>query len=250
MTSSTQLLGKRVLVTGASSGLGAHFAQLLASNGADVVLVARRLEALDAVAEKVRTHGHAVQTIALDVTNSSSRAGLSEAAGPVDILINNAGVVREHPALLQGEADWDAVLDTNLKAMFFVAQTLAPGMRDRGHGCIVNVASILGLRQAGGVVSYAVSKAGVIQLTKSLALEWARYGIRVNAIAPGYVETELNQDFWGTDAGKALIKRIPQRRLGQLSDLDGPMLLLVSDASRYMTGSVLVVDGGHLVSSL
>ncbi len=248
--SSTQLLAKRALITGASSGLGAHFAHLLASQGADVVLVARRVGALDAVAEKVRSHGHSVVTIALDVTDSASLAGLADAAGPVDILINNAGVVREGAALTHTENDWDTVLDTNLKAMFLVAQALAPGMRERGGACIVNVASILGLRQAGGVVSYAVSKAGVIQLTKSLALEWARYGIRVNAMAPGYIETDLNQDFWGTDAGKALIKRIPQRRLGQLSDLDGPLLLLASDASRYMTGSVLAVDGGHLVSSL
>ena len=246
----TSLETKRALITGASSGLGAHFAQLLASQGADVVLVARRVEALDAVAEKVRSHGHSVVTIAIDVTDSASLAGLADAAGPVDILINNAGVVREGAALTHTENDWDTVLDTNLKAMFLVAQALAPGMRERGGACIVNVASILGLRQAGGVVSYAVSKAGVIQLTKSLALEWARYGIRVNAIAPGYVETDLNQEFWGTDAGKALIKRIPQRRLGQLSDLDGPLLLLASDASRYMTGSVLEVDGGHLVSSL
>ncbi len=248
--SSTQLLAKRALITGASSGLGAHFAHLLASQGADVVLVARRVGALDAVADKVRSHGHSVVTIALDVTDSASLAGLADAAGPVDILINNAGVVREGAALTHTENDWDTVLDTNLKAMFLVAQALAPGMRERGGACIVNVASILGLRQAAGVVSYAVSKAGVIQLTKSLALEWARYGIRVNAMAPGYIETDLNQDFWGTDAGKALIKRIPQRRLGQLSDLDGPLLLLASDASRYMTGSVLEVDGGHLVSSL
>ena len=246
----TPLLGKRALVTGASSGLGAHFAQLLASQGADVVLLARRLEALDVVAEKVRVHGHSVTTIALDVTDSASRDRLADDAGPVDIVINNAGVVREGAALTHTENDWDAVLDTNLKAMFFVAQALAPSMQKRGGGCIVNVASILGLRQAGGVVSYAVSKAGVIQLTKSLALEWARHGIRVNAIAPGYVETDLNQEFWDTEAGKALIKRIPQRRLGQLSDLDGPLLLLASDASRYMTGAVLVVDGGHLVSSL
>ncbi len=248
--SSTQLLAKRALITGASSGLGAHFAQLLASQGADVVLVARRVGALDAVADKVRSHGHSVVTIAIDVTDSASLAGLADAAGPVDILINNAGVVREGAALTHTENDWDTVLDTNLKAMFLVAQALAPGMRERGGACIVNVASILGLRQAAGVVSYAVSKAGVIQLTKSLALEWARYGIRVNAMAPGYIETDLNQEFWGTDAGKALIKRIPQRRLGQLSDLDGPLLLLASDASRYMTGSVLAVDGGHLVSSL
>lgn len=248
--SSSPLSGKRVLVTGASSGLGAYFAQFLASQGADMVLAARRIEALDVVAEKVRTHGHSVTTIALDVTDSASRARLAESVGSVDILINNAGVVRESPALTHSEQDWDTALDTNLKGMFFVAQALASGMRERGGGCIVNVASILGLRQAGGVVSYAVSKAGVIQLTKSLALEWARHGIRVNAIAPGYVETELNRDFWLTEAGKAMIKRIPQRRLGQLSDLDGPMLLLASDASRYMTGSVLAVDGGHLVSSL
>jgi NAD(P)-dependent dehydrogenase (short-subunit alcohol dehydrogenase family) len=134
--------------------------------------------------------------------------------------------------------------------MFFLAQALAPGMRARGGGSVINVASILGLRQAGGVVSYAVSKAGVVQLTKTLALEWARHGIRVNAIAPGYIDTELNRDFWQTDAGKALIQRIPQRRLGQLEDLDGPLLLLASDASRYMTGAVLAVDGGHLVNTL
>jgi NAD(P)-dependent dehydrogenase (short-subunit alcohol dehydrogenase family) len=247
---STPLLGKRALITGASSGLGAHFAQLLASQGADVVLVARRVEALDVVADKVRAHGHLVSVIALDVTDSASRARLAVAAGPVDIVINNAGVVREGAALTHTENDWDTVLDTNLKAMFFVAQAMAPSLRERGGGCIINVASILGLRQAGGVVSYAVSKAGVIQLTKSLALEWARHNIRVNAIAPGYVETELNRDFWVTEAGQALIKRIPQRRLGQLSDLDGPMLLLATEASRYMTGAVLAVDGGHLISSL
>jgi NAD(P)-dependent dehydrogenase (short-subunit alcohol dehydrogenase family) len=142
------------------------------------------------------------------------------------------------------------VLDTNLKGMFYLAQAFAPGMRQKGGGSIINVASILGLRQAGGVVSYAVSKAGVIQLTKTLALEWARHGIRVNALAPGYIETELNRDFWSSDAGKALIQRIPQRRLGQPADLDGAMLLLCSDASRYMTGSVIAVDGGHLVNTL
>lgn len=246
-----QLAGKRALVTGASSGLGMHFAQLLAAHGADVILAARRIDALEEVAQRMRAHAEgSVSTVALDVTNVNSRATLAEAAGPVHILVNNAGVVRERVALDHSEDDWDAVLDTNLKGMFFVAQALAPSMRECGGGSIINVASILGLRQAGGVVSYAVSKAGVIQLTKTLALEWARHGIRVNALAPGYVETELNRAFWQSGAGQALIKRIPQRRLGQLQDLDGPMLLLASDASRYMTGSVLAVDGGHLVNTL
>ena len=245
---SSQLAGKRALVTGASSGLGAHFARLLATHGAHVVIAARRLDALEALAGAIG--GDRVSTIALDVADAASRARLAESAGAIDILINNAGIVREGPALGCCEADWDAVLDTNLKGMFFVAQALAPGMRERGGGSIVNVASILGLRQAGGVVSYAVSKAGVIQLTKTLALEWARHGIRVNALAPGYLDTDLNREFWQTDAGKALIARIPQRRLGQLEDLDGPLLLLASDAARYMTGSVLAVDGGHLVNTL
>ena len=236
-------------MTGASSGLGAHFAELLAAHGAEVVIAARRLDALQALGDGLQAYGR-VTCVSLDVTDAASRVAAVQAAGPIDILVNNAGLVREGPASVHSEDDWDTVLDTNLKGMFFLAQAMAVGMRTRGGGSIINVASILGLRQAGGVVSYAVSKAGVVQLTKTLALEWARDGIRVNALAPGYIDTDINRDFWSTEAGKALIKRIPQRRLGKLQDLDGPLLLLASDASRYITGTVLAVDGGHLVNTL
>jgi len=184
------------------------------------------------------------------VTSDASISALSQIE-QVDILVNNAGLVRDAAMLDQSEEDWDTVLDTNLKGMFLLSKAVARAMRDRGTGgTIINIASILGLRQAGGVLPYAVSKAGAIQLTKTMALELARFGIRVNAIAPGYLDTELNRDFWRTDAGKTMLKRIPQRRLGQLEDLDGPLLLLASDASRYMTGSVIAVDGGHLLSTL
>jgi NAD(P)-dependent dehydrogenase (short-subunit alcohol dehydrogenase family) len=241
------LTGKRALVTGASSGLGAHFARTLASAGADVVLAARRTEALAQVAGRIAD----AQVVALDVRDARSVDEAIAAAGAIDILVNNAGIVGSGAALDQSEADWDSVIDTNLKGMFLVATAAARAMRARkAGGSIVNVASILGLRQAGGVLPYAVSKAGVIQLTKTLALEIARYGIRVNALAPGYLATDLNRDFFESDPGREMVRRIPQRRLGQLEDLNGPLLLLASDASAYMTGSVLAVDGGHLVSSL
>ena len=249
LSAANSLIGKRALITGASSGLGTHFAALLASQGAAVFIAARRASALEALAATLRAAGAEVTCVPLDVNDPASREAMAQSVGTLDILVNNAGVVSEDLALEQSEANWDTVLDTNLKGMFFVAQTVARAMQARG-GTIVNIASILGVRQAGGVLPYAVSKAGVIQMTKSLALEWARHGIRVNALAPGYIQTELNQQFWETPAGLALIKRIPQRRLGDLKDLDGPMLLLASDASRYMTGAVLAVDGGHLVSSL
>lgn len=242
------LVGKRVLVTGASAGLGRYFAEVLAKAGAGLLLVARRADALDAAAN---TLGRDVDTFALDITDPASLSAFEAYAHTVDVLVNNAGVVREAPALDVAEDDWDVVMDTNLKGLFRLTQLVAGAMRKRGaEGNIINVASILGLRQAGGVLPYSVSKAGVIQMTKLLALELARYNIRVNALAPGYIGTDLNRDFWDTDAGRALVQRVPQRRLGKLGDLDGPLLLLASDASRYMTGSVLTVDGGHLVSSL
>lgn len=240
--------GRTALVTGASSGFGAHFARVLTAAGARVILVARRADRLHALAAEL---GDVARALPLDVTDADAVRRLTPEIAEVDILVSNAGIVREGRALDQDEAAWDAVVDTNLKSMFLVAQVAARAMIAHGRGgSIITIASILGLRQGLHVLPYAVSKAGVIQLTKTLALEWARYGIRVNAIAPGYFATELNEGFWESEPGRALIGRVPQRRLGELHDLDGPLLLLGSDLSRYMTGAVLTVDGGHLVSSL
>lgn len=245
------IAGRRALVTGASGGLGLHFADILARAGAKVTLAARRLEVLEAEATRLRAEGADASTMELDVADAGSLAGALDRAGPFDIVVNNAGISKAARALEIGEADWDAVVDVNLKGAFFVAQAAAASMVAAGKGgSIVNVASILGLRVAGQVASYTASKAALVQLTKALALEWARHGIRVNALCPGYVETDLNREFFAGEAGQSLVLRIPQRRLGQASDLDGPLLLLASDAGAYMTGSVVAVDGGHLVSSL
>lgn len=255
MTDISNLDGRKALVTGASSGLGRHFATVLAQAGAHVALAARRTDSLQEVRAAISDAGGTAEVVELDVTDSGSvRRAVAQAAdalGGLDILVNNAGVTANASFLDMDEDAWDKVVDTNLKGCFLVAQETARRMRDGGKGgSIVNIASILGMRVAGHVSSYIASKGGLVHLTKAMALELARYDIRVNALCPGYLETELNQDFFASDAGKALIRRIPQRRLGRLEELDGPLLLLCSDAGSYMTGSVIAVDGGHLVSSL
>lgn len=246
---------KNALVTGASSGLGAHFARMLARHGCRVVVAARRVDALASLRAEIVAQGGLAEVVSLDVADPVSVERAFEEIGRLglspDILVNNAGVSDTKPALEISPDDWDRVVDTNLKGVFLVAQAAARSMKESGRGgAIVNVASILGHRVAGAVASYAASKAGVVRLTEALALEWARFGIRVNALCPGYVETDLNRDFFQSEQGKALIKRIPQRRLGQPEDLDGALLLLASDSGRYITGASLAIDGGHLVSSL
>lgn len=249
------LNGKRILVTGASSGLGAHFARLLAERGALVAAAARRSDRLAELARACEGLPGRVVPLALDVGSVAAvELGVPEAArllGGLDVLVNNAGVGETEQALAVSEAQWDAQLDVNLKGCFFAAQAAARIMSGReGGGAIVNIASILGERVAGRVAPYAISKAGLIQMTKALALEWARHAIRVNALAPGYIATDINRELFASEAGEALKKRIPMRRAGEPADLDGPLLLLCSDAGRYMTGAVVAVDGGHLVSGL
>jgi len=251
-----RLDGRRALVTGASSGLGRRFALALARAGAELVVVARRADKLDGLVEEIRTQGGKCLALSLDVTRAEGITACFDeiertAGGAADIVVNNAGVTVTKPLLKQTEEDWDSVVGTNLKGGWMVAQEAARRMVAASQGgSIVNIASILGERVAGGVAPYAVSKAGLVQLTKAMALELARHDIRVNAILPGYIVTDLNREFLESEAGEKLRARIPTRRFGRQEDLDGPLLLLASPAGRHMTGAVLAVDGGHLVSSL
>lgn len=241
------------LVTGASGGLGAHFARVLHGAGAKVVLAARRT---DALAELAAELGDRAAAVPLNVTEGDTVAAAFTAAeaafgAPCDIIVNNAGVAVTRPILQQTEADWDSVLDVNLRGCFLVATEGARRLvaAQRG-GSIINIASIGGLRILQGVAGYTASKAGLVQLTKQLAVELARYSIRVNALCPGYIETPINREFFASEPGQAVIKRVPQRRLGQPEDLTGSLLLLASAAGAHMTGTTVVVDGGHSVNAL
>ncbi len=249
------LEGKVALVTGASSGFGKHFATVLSQAGAKVVLAARRTELIQAEADKIIAGGGEAMAVTMDVTSSASIAAaldeIESAFGVVTIVVNNAGITIPKLLLDLSDDDWTKVIDTNLTGVAYVARESARRMIAAGvGGSIVNIASILAERVHKALTNYAASKAAVVQFTKAAALEFAPHNIRVNALCPGYFNTDLNSEWFKTSEGQALIKRIPQRRTGTLSELNGPLLLLASDAGSLMTGSAVTVDGGHVLSEL
>jgi NAD(P)-dependent dehydrogenase (short-subunit alcohol dehydrogenase family) len=248
MTDIFDMTGKRVLITGGATGLGFAAANALARYGAEVILAARRIDRIEASVAAIKEKGGCARGIALDVSDSNS---ISEAlekiqqAGRIDVLINNAGVVGDKMLIEEAAEDWDRIYNTNLRAIFTLSQAVAQSMAaDQTGGNIINMASILGYTTQKGTATYASAKAALIQLTRSMAVEWARYDIRVNAIAPGYFRTELADDWLDSEGGQNMIKRAPLRRTGVPHELEGVVLLLASSAGGYMTGSVVTVDGG------
>src|SRR5215471_12916499 len=254
-TEGFSLNGRVAFVTGASSGLGRHIAHVLAGAGASVALAARRVELVEAEARRLQAIGRKAIAVPLDVTDVASIDGALDTASAhlgrdADIVVNCAGVLVIKPFLEHTARDYARVMDTNLRGAFFVAQRAALRMVSLGGGSIINVASTAGIRPGGYLSGYSASKAALIHLTKVMALELARQKIRVNVLCPGNFETHMHQEFVDLGFADALVKRIPQRRFGQPSDLDGAVLLLASDAGRYMTGSSITVDGGQIVTSL
>lgn len=250
------LKGKSALVTGSSGGLGASFAKVLSEAGATVVLAARRLEKLEALAAEIERAGGKAVAVQLDVTDPDSVtaafAAINEKlGGPVDIIVNNSGISRDNWYTKITEDDWRAVMNTNLDGVWRVAKAGTNALVEAGKpGSIINIASITALRPQHTIAAYAASKAAVDHLTRVMALESARNGIRVNAIAPGYFKTDINDEFLDSEAGEKMRKRVPMRRFGKHEELAGALLLLASDAGSYMTGTTIAVDGGHLVSTL
>lgn len=250
MTEAGLLAGRAAFVTGASTGLGRHFALLLARSGADVAVSARRAERVADLAAEIEAMGRRAYACELDVRDAESIepavAAAEAAVGPLGILVNNAGVTVQKPAHQMTAEDYDFVVDTNLKGTWFCAQAVGRRMIERGEGGkIVNLGSLLALKVIPQLSLYAMTKAAVTQMTKALALEWARYGIQVNALCPGYVETEMNADHWQTEAGQAFVRKFPRRRVGVPSDLDASLLLLCGRGSDFMTGTILAVDDGQ-----
>ena len=240
--------GKVALVTGASSGLGARFAQALAEAGATVALAARRVDKLEALKQDIESRGGKAFAVAMDVTQLAAieRAvnTIETALGPIDILVNNSGVSVTKRLGEYTEADYDFVMGTNTKGAFFVAQTVGMRMVKRGRGRIINIASMAGISVLPRISVYGMSKAALIQMTKSMAREWGRSGVNVNALCPGYIETEINRDHWKTEAGQKLLAMMPRKRVGKPEDLDGQLLLLANEASHFMNGSIVVMDDG------
>ena len=246
--------GKIALVTGASSGLGERFAKVLAQAGAQVVLASRRVERLKELRAEIEADGGAAHVVSLDVTDYGSiKSAIAHAeteAGPIDILVNNSGVSTTQRLVDVTPEDYAFVMDTNQRGAFFVAQEAAKRMIARAKGDpkkqhrIINIASVAGLRVLPQIGIYCMSKAAVVHMTKSMAVEWGRYGINVNAICPGYISTEINETHFETEQGRALITLLPRKRLGQPEDRDGLLLLLASEESRVINGAIITADDG------
>lgn len=260
MSTDFNLEGKIALVTGASSGLGARFARVLAGAGAEVVLASRRIERLKEARAEIEAEGGKAHVVALDVNSVDSiRAAVAHAeteAGPIDILVNNSGISRTGRLQDVSPEDYDAVMNTNTRGAFFMAQEVARRMIARAQGIapghtpharIVNVASVAGLRVLPQIGVYCMSKAAVVHMTRAMAGEWGRFGINVNALCPGYIETEINAGYWDTEAGRKLVQMLPRKRVGRPEDLDGLLLLLASEASGFVNGAIITADDGLAV---
>ncbi len=254
------LSGRVALVTGASGGLGAQFAKTLASAGAAVVLASRRMDKLKELRAQIEAAGGAAHVVALDVTDHLSiKAAVAHAeteVGPIDILINNSGVSNTQRLQDVEGADYDYIFNTNVKGAFFVAQEVGRRMLARSRGTapggfagarIINIASMAGLRVLPQIGVYCMSKAAVIQMTKAMALEWGKYGINVNAICPGYIDTEINHHHWETEQGKKLVQMLPRKRIGKPEDLDALLVMLASPQSHFVNGAVIAADDGFAI---
>jgi NAD(P)-dependent dehydrogenase (short-subunit alcohol dehydrogenase family) len=257
MAYSLDLSGRVALVTGASGGLGAQFARTLSRAGAAVVLASRRMDKLKALRASIEAEGGAAHVVELDVTDHASiKSAVAHAeteVGPIDILVNNSGVSTTQRLQDVGEEDYDFIFNTNVKGSFFVAQEVAKRMLARSRGMapgtfagarIINIASMAGLRVLPQIGVYCMSKAAVVQMTKAMALEWGKFGINVNAICPGYIDTEINHHHWETEQGKKLVQMLPRKRIGKPEDLDALLMLLASGESHFVNGAVIAADDG------
>ena len=256
------LKGKIAFVTGASSGLGTQFAKSLSEAGATVVLSARRVDRLEALQKEIQAKGGKAYVVSLDVTNikniEEAVAKVQAEVGPIDILVNNSGVSTTQRIVDVKEDDYDFVFDTNTKGAFFVAQAVGKQMIARAKAAqdagkelpaqrVINIASVAGLKVLSQISVYCMSKAATVQMTKAMALEWGRYGINVNAICPGYIETEINSEHWDTESGRKLVQLLPRKRIGKATDLEGLLILLASENSGFVNGAIVAADDGLVI---